>query len=124
MILTEESSSGDDSKSSRRSARKREVKSLPVKNNGATSKAPIATVKEDLKIDQILKEPMEVDDMEVNDEKKALILQLQMQLRNEEMSLLLMKKIRQSQVLAEQAKEAAAKVPFKYYVSKQGWWVG
>ena len=64
-------------------------------------------VKEDF--DQILKEPMEVDDMEVNEEKKALILQLQMQLRNEEMSLLLMKKIRQSQVLAEQAKEAATK---------------
>lgn len=41
-------------------------------------------------------------------EKKALIRQLQTQLRNEEMSLVLLKKIRQSQVLAEQAKEAAA----------------
>lgn len=43
-------------------------------------------------------------------EKQALIRQLQTQLRNEEMSLVLLKKIRQSQVLAEQAKEAAAKV--------------
>lgn len=40
-------------------------------------------------------------------EKKALIRQLQTRLRNEEMSLVLLKKIRQSQVLAEQAKEAS-----------------
>ena len=43
------------------------------------------------------------------EEKTALIRHLQTQLRNEEMSLVLLKKIRQSQVLAEQAKEAAAK---------------
>ena len=46
---------------------------------------------------------------EVFEEKTALIRHLQTQLRNEEMSLVLLKKIRQSQVLAEQAKEAAAK---------------
>ena len=46
---------------------------------------------------------------EVLEEKTALIRHLQTQLRNEEMSLVLLKKIRQSQVLAEQAKEAAAK---------------
>ena len=44
---------------------------------------------------------------EVFEEKTALIRHLQTQLRNEEMSLVLLKKIRQSQVLAEQAKEAA-----------------
>ena len=44
------------------------------------------------------------------EDKQALIRQLQTQLRNEEMSLVLLKKIRQSQVLADQAKEAAAKV--------------
>ena len=44
-------------------------------------------------------------------ERKALIRKLQTQLRNEEMSLVLLKKIRQSQVMAEQAKAAeAAKV--------------
>ena len=44
-------------------------------------------------------------------ERKALIRKLQTQLRNEEMSLVLLKKIRQSQVMAEQAKTAeAAKV--------------
>ena len=44
-------------------------------------------------------------------ERKALIRKLQTQLRNEEMSLVLLKKIRQSQVMADQAKAAeAAKV--------------
>lgn len=48
---------------------------------------------------------------EVLKERKALIRKLQTQLRNEEMSLVLLKKIRQSQVMAEQAKTAeAAKV--------------
>lgn len=45
--------------------------------------------------------------MDVLEERKTLIRQLQTQLRNEEMSLVLLKKIRQSQVLAEQAKEAS-----------------
>ena len=39
-----------------------------------------------------------------------MIRQLQTQLRNEEMSLVLLKKIRQSQVLAEQAKEAKVSI--------------
>ena len=43
--------------------------------------------------------------VDVLEERKTLIRQLQTQLRNEEMSLVLLKKIRQSQVLAEQAKE-------------------
>ena len=47
---------------------------------------------------------------EVLKERKALIRKLQTQLRNEEMSLVLLKKIRQSQVMAEQAKAEAAKV--------------
>lgn len=47
---------------------------------------------------------------EVLAEKQALIRQLQTQLRNEEMSLVLLKKIRQSQVLAEQAKEAKVSI--------------
>lgn len=47
---------------------------------------------------------------EVLEEKKALIRQLQTRLRNEEMSLVLLKKIRQSQVLAEQAKEAKVSI--------------
>ena len=48
--------------------------------------------------------------LEVLEERKALIRQLQTQLRNEEMSLVLLKKIRQSQVLAEQAKEAKVSI--------------
>ena len=48
--------------------------------------------------------------MEVLEERKTLILQLQTQLRNEEMSLVLLKKIRQSQVLAAQAKEAKVSI--------------
>ena len=43
-------------------------------------------------------------------ERKALIRKLQTQLRNEEMSLVLLKKIRQSQENAEKAKAEAAKV--------------
>lgn len=42
------------------------------------------------------------------EEKRMLIKKLQTQLRNEEMSLVLLKKIRQSQVLAEQAAAASA----------------
>ena len=48
--------------------------------------------------------------LDVLEERKALIRQLQTQLRNEEMSLVLLKKIRQSQVLAEQAKEAKVSI--------------
>jgi len=47
---------------------------------------------------------------EVLKERKALIRKLQTQLRNEEMSLVLLKKIRQSQENAEKAKAEAAKV--------------
>ena len=45
--------------------------------------------------------------MDVLEERTTRIRKLQTQLRNEEMSLVLLKKIRQSQVLAEQAKEAS-----------------
>ena len=44
-------------------------------------------------------------------ERKALIRKLQTQLRNEEMSLVLLKKIRQSQVIAEQMTAASLKTP-------------
>jgi len=79
-------------------------------SNAVNSNGDVEMESEDDSDDDGPLEPLPVPKelpVDVLEERKTLIRQLQTQLRNEEMSLVLLKKIRQSQVLAEQAKEAS-----------------